>query len=366
MMSGYMRQTRRSGALLLPLLLACLACACGEDEPAEPEPYEAGDLGADAGGEGAVGDGTGGPGGSGSACTTAEVRTLLQASCGTAGCHGAGSPAAELDLTVADPGSTLTDAPAVLCNGAPLVVAGDPEASLLWEKVASDTPACGSRMPLGSVLPAADIDCIASWITALGSGAADCETCGGTACVDLETDKDHCGACDAPCAAEEICGAGSCQGCPASTTVCGTSCADTTTDPFNCGACGEACGVGQVCEAGACGCGSSAAVSFAADIEPLLDNSCGARGCHSGPRPQQSLSLVAGTSRGALVGVASTQCGDGRPLVTAGDPSNSYLLNKLTGVDMCSGSLMPKGAGTLQQAQTDAIAAWICAGAPDN
>jgi hypothetical protein len=221
-------------------------------------------------------------------------------------------------------------------------------------------------MPLGRVLPAADIDCIASWITGLAGGVSDCETCGGATCVDLQSDATHCGVCDAACAAEEVCSGGACEGCPANTTVCGATCADTMTDPSNCGGCGEVCGVGQVCEGGACGCGGSAAVSFSADVAPVLDGSCANRGCHSGPRPQQSLTLVSGSSYGALVGAASTQCGDGRPLVTAGDPSSSYLLNKLTGVDMCSGSLMPKGAGTLQQAQLDAVAAWICAGAPDN
>lgn len=362
--------------MLCGLALICWLSACGDDGAAtDPEPYAPGglDSGAgdgDAAGDGDVGgdgDGSGGAGGGASGdCTTADVRTILQQSCGTAGCHGVGSPAAELDLTVADPGSALLDAPAVLCNGAPLVVAGDPGASLLYGKVSSDTPTCGSRMPLGGALPNAEIECIASWITALGSGASDCETCGGEICVDVNADAAHCGGCGVACGDGEVCDAGSCVGCPAGTDVCASGCVDTATDVFNCGSCGAVCAAGQICEAGTCGCGESGAVSFANDVEPVLEGTCANRGCHSGPRPQQSLSLVEGMSHGELVGVASTQCGDGRPLVTPGDPATSYLLNKLTGVAMCSGSLMPKGAGRLTQSQVDTIAGWICAGAPDN
>src|SRR5256885_15410923 len=43
-----------------------------------------------------------------------------------------------------------------------------------------------------------------------------------------------------------------------------------------------------------------------------------------------------------LVGVASSQCAD-RKLVMPGDPSASYLIDKLNGTNLCSGSRMPKG-----------------------
>lgn len=46
--------------------------------------------------------------------------------------------------------------------------------------------------------------------------------------------------------------------------------------------------------------------------------------------------------------------------------ASSYLVNKLTGVGMCSGSVMPKAGGELAPAQIDVIRAWISAGAADN
>ncbi|MDB4971787.1 MAG: hypothetical protein JWN48_128 [Myxococcaceae bacterium] len=52
------------------------------------------------------------------------------------------------------------------CSGMPLVVPGDPEASLFLLKF-SEAPPCGSRMPLGgSVLSAALLEQVRSWIAA--------------------------------------------------------------------------------------------------------------------------------------------------------------------------------------------------------
>ena len=42
------------------------------------------------------------------------------------------------------------------------------------------------------------------------------------------------------------------------------------------------------------------------------------------------------------------------------------LLDKLTGVNLCSGSVMPKAGGKLPQSQIDLVRAWICQGAPNN
>jgi hypothetical protein len=63
------------------------------------------------------------------------------------------------------------------------------------------------------------------------------------------------------------------------------------------------------------------------------------------------------------VGVDSEQC-SGKKLVVPGDPSASYVINKLTGQGMCSGTAMPKADTRLPQAEIDEISAWICAGAP--
>ena len=59
-----------------------------------------------------------------------------------------------------------------------------------------------------------------------------------------------------------------------------------------------------------------------------------------------------------------TQCNDGRLLVKPGDPGNSYLLQKILGRDMCSGSQMPKAGVSLPAADLEALTTWICQGAP--
>ena len=59
-----------------------------------------------------------------------------------------------------------------------------------------------------------------------------------------------------------------------------------------------------------------------------------------------------------LVDVASDQCSS-KMRVLSGEPTQSYLINKLTGVGMCLGSQMPKGASALSAADIDTIRTWI-------
>ena len=80
--------------------------------------------------------------------------------------------------------------------------------------------------------------------------------------------------------------------------------------------------------------------------------------------PAQNLDLRAGTAYGELVDVASNQCA-GSTLVTPSAPQDSYLINKLTGVDMCQGTQMPKN-GMLTPAEIQLFVDWINEGALDN
>ena len=67
-------------------------------------------------------------------------------------------------------------------------------------------------------------------------------SCGGH-CVDVKTDKNHCGGCGLVCAGACING-GVC--------VCSGICVGLVNDPKNCGGCGKACAAGQSCVAGQC------------------------------------------------------------------------------------------------------------------
>jgi hypothetical protein len=105
--------------------------------------------------------------------------------------------------------------------------------------------------------------------------------------------------------------------------------------------------------------------SFAADVFPLFQaTDCAGMGCHGGMRPSENLNLTtASVAFTELVNVRAGQCGGSKTLVVPGDPAASYLVNKLTGVGMCSGSVMPKAGGELSAAQIDVVRAWIGAGA---
>ena len=57
----------------------------------------------------------------------------------------------------------LVDAPSSQVDDL-LVVPGDPDASYLFEKVASEAPRVGDRMPIGNALDALDVEAIRQWI----------------------------------------------------------------------------------------------------------------------------------------------------------------------------------------------------------
>ncbi|MBK8239710.1 MAG: hypothetical protein IPK74_29660 [Deltaproteobacteria bacterium] len=75
----------------------------------------------------------------------------------------------------------------------------------------------------------------------------------GERCVDLEQDRNHCGACGVACSDDQLCVEGECvAACTTGTTVCGNSCVALDDDPANCGACDRWCDGDEVCEAGSC------------------------------------------------------------------------------------------------------------------
>ncbi|MCA9707134.1 MAG: hypothetical protein KDK70_14880 [Myxococcales bacterium] len=328
----------------------------------------------------------------------AAVGAIFAASCGGMGCHDA-NPSGGLDLLAPGWPERLIGQPSATCDGWIRVVPGDPDASFLVDKLEAPT-ACGATMPVGMSLPPEQIACIEAWISQLPP--ATCETCGGEACLDLMSDAQHCGACDAPCPAGVACDAGSCA-CPMGTMVCGDACVDTNANGQHCGGCDSPCDPGMVCSAGVCaascgaltqcdgGCvdtevdalhcgdcnqpcpmGSACQggscecpgpdVSYAQDIEPIFVANCTSMGCHGFPMPQDGLDLRAGQGYADLVGVPSTQCA-GLDRVAPGQPGDSYLINKLLGVDMCMGTRMPKGAPALAAGDVDLVTSWICKGA---
>ena len=108
-------------------------------------------------------------------------------------------------------------------------------------------------------------------------------------------------------------------------------------------------------------------------MTPTLDDiqssvfavTCATSGCHTGPTSGSLPSGMDLTSADAsftsLVGVSSIQ----QPAISrvaAGDPDNSYLVQKVEGT-AATGARMPLGGAPLDQAVIDDIRQWIADGA---
>ncbi|MBI2388508.1 MAG: hypothetical protein HYV09_02725 [Deltaproteobacteria bacterium] len=96
----------------------------------------------------------------------------------------------------------------------------------------------------------------------------DQSVCGGK-CVSTSEDRAHCGKCDTACADGELCVAGKCTvACPKGQTACDGKCATLESDNANCGKCDTKCGPGQVCSASTCG--TTCATGFLTCDGPVL------------------------------------------------------------------------------------------------
>lgn len=127
------------------------------------------------------------------------------------------------------------------------------------------------------------------------------------------------------------------------------------------------------CMASACGKDSPAAptptntVTFSTQIQQqIFDSACVA--CHTdqGRTPASNLNLRSGQAHSQLVGVASVGKA-GAVRVIAGNPSGSYLIQKLEGASDIVGLRMPRnGPPFLTAEQIALIRQWIQNGAPNN
>ncbi|PCC70136.1 hypothetical protein SAMN02745121_03543 [Nannocystis exedens] len=105
--------------------------------------------------------------------------------------------------------------------------------------------------------------------------------------------------------------------------------------------------------------GTPSDCDFEGAVQPIFSGSCS---CHAGAQPAAGLSLAAGESYAALVGVESSQA-PGVLRVAAGSPESSFLVEKIL-PGPSTGQQMPIG-GSLSEGQVATITAWIAAGAPE-
>ncbi|MCA9655576.1 MAG: hypothetical protein KC501_37045 [Myxococcales bacterium] len=99
-------------------------------------------------------------------------------------------------------------------------------------------------------------------------------------CIDPTSDEMHCGGCSSPCAADEICEASDCiPDCDPGLTACGSECIDTTSDDAHCSACDSPCGPGEHCMASTCvpACPMGLVECEGSCIDPMVEEAhCGA------------------------------------------------------------------------------------------
>jgi hypothetical protein len=174
--------------------------------------------------------------------------------------------------------------------------------------------------------------------------------------------------------------------------------------PFRRGSCLLACLVtalaGAGCSSGgaehpaAAGTPSTSSAAFAADVAPVFQANCasGGAGCHGAPsvtmmgdqsRPYLggTDALTPGEAATILAGIVNRPSAEdpSMPLVTPGDPTQSFLMLKMDGAQgsqsaQCMagesrscGLLMPYGRQTvLDQATRDKVRAWIAQGAKND
>jgi hypothetical protein len=115
--------------------------------------------------------------------------------------------------------------------------------------------------------------------------------------------------------------------------------------------------------------GGAAPGTFSSIAENVLVPRCATTACHSGnPPPTAPTSLDRELAYGQLVDVPSIQA-PALMLVEPGAPERSYLVLKLRGIAGDAGGVptpMPTGDTLLDEAEIQAIEAWIAVGAPND
>jgi mono/diheme cytochrome c family protein len=91
------------------------------------------------------------------------------------------------------------------------------------------------------------------------------------------------------------------------------------------------------------------------DVAAVFKNNCAQ--CHGGTSPESELNLESSAAVTQTIGRSSTQKPD-ILIIKPGDPSASYLVQKITGASGMSGRRMPP-FGTLSQEDAEKITSWI-------
>lgn len=104
--------------------------------------------------------------------------------------------------------------------------------------------------------------------------------------------------------------------------------------------------------------------TFARIQSEIFTPTCAQLGCHDPLGQQQQQVLSAGRAYASIVNKPSVEM-PSLMRILPGDPSNSYLYRKITGIGI-TGDRMPQGRPPLTAAQIKLIRDWILRGAPND
>lgn len=97
-----------------------------------------------------------------------------------------------------------------------------------------------------------------------------------------------------------------------------------------------------------------------ANVQQIFTSSCGGSGCHIGERTN-------GVRLDSYTNVTESEGAQyGGPIVVAGEPENSPLIDKIANSSPEFGSRMPEGRSPLSTDDIDLIRDWIAEGAQNN
>ena len=288
-----------------------------------------------------------------------DVKPILQKSCGGMGCH-IGEVQSGLEMTTYEKLMASVGEQYEM----PLVVPGKPDDSPLIDKVSSEKPKFGDRMPREEeALSDEEIDTLRDWIadgarkshTSVRGDANRDDTLNITDAVQILNFLFLGG----PAPACELLGDSNSDG-----TMNLTDAVFVLNYLFSGGA-----APGELTEPEQDACNGVRELSFTSIYEKVLAVSCAFTSCHSSERHKGGLAF--GTREEAyqaLVGVAPTNesaLAAGLFRVEAGKPDTSFLLKKLASPGAGEGNRMPANSSTpLSEATIAAIREWILAGAP--
>jgi hypothetical protein len=100
--------------------------------------------------------------------------------------------------------------------------------------------------------------------------------------------------------------------------------------------------------------------TFSGIQEKIFNPSCALSGCHVNGSQTPNLSL------NSYSNIVNKQSSTGMDYIEPGNPGNSYLLQKVLGSNVISGSRMPLNDSPVSQEKIDIITEWINNGAKDD